>query len=117
MQQILGVIGVIAAILSYALFKGWQLKRERKKNAILQAEKQQQAVEIEQKKAEVKYAYISKKNNEKVTRSSASDIDDKLQQHGYFRDNNRLHGVQSDLSEPCGYAGNETSDSCSQSDF
>ncbi|MEN2828815.1 hypothetical protein LGIHADK_02293 [Mannheimia haemolytica] len=50
MQQILGVIGVIAAILSYALFKSWQLKRERKKNAILQAEKQQQAVEIEQKK-------------------------------------------------------------------
>lgn len=31
MQQILGVIGVIAAILSYALFKSWQLKRERKR--------------------------------------------------------------------------------------
>ncbi len=116
-QQIAGVVGVVSTILAYAFYKGWQLKQERKKTATLEAEKQQQAVEIQQKNAEVKNAKIYQKHNENVTRATSRNVDEQLHRHGYFRDDLGLHGVRSDLSEPCRYDGNETSSACSQSDL
>lgn len=116
-QQVVGVAGVVGTVLAYALYKSWQLKQARKITAKLEVEKQQQAVEIERRKVEVKHAHISRQNYEKVARSSASDVDNRLHQHGYFRDDHGLHGVHSDLPEPCGHSGDETSSACTQSDL
>ncbi|EER47753.1 hypothetical protein AM305_06191 [Actinobacillus minor NM305] len=116
-QQIVGFAGVIGTVLAYAFFKGWQLKQERKKTAILEAEKQQQAVEIQQKNAEVKNAQIQQKHVNETRRIQPSAVDEQLHQHGYFRDEHRLHSVQSDLSEPCRHGGNETPSACTQSDL
>ncbi|HDL5269501.1 TPA: DUF2681 domain-containing protein [Mannheimia haemolytica] len=104
-QQIAGVVGVVSTILAYAFYKSWQLKQERKLTATLKAEKQQQAVEIQQK-------HVSE-----TRRIQPSAIDEQLHQHGYFRDDNGLHGVRSDLPEPCGHNGNETPSACTQSDL
>ncbi|EEY12051.1 DUF2681 domain-containing protein [Mannheimia haemolytica] len=116
-QQIVGVVGVVSTILAYAFYKSWQLKQERKLTATLKAEKQQQAVEIQQKNAEVKNAKIQQKHVSETRRIQPSAIDEQLHQHGYFRDDNGLHGVRSDLPEPCGHAGNETPSACTQSDL
>lgn len=116
-QQIAGIVGVVGTLLAYGLFKGWQLKQARKLNAQLEAEKQQQAVEIQRKNVEVKNAKIQQKNTQHTHRIQPSAVDEQLHQHGYFRDDHGLHGVRSDLSEPCGHTGNETSSACSQSDL
>ena len=116
-QQIVGFLGVIGTVLAYALFKGWQLKQERKKTVALEAEKQQQAVEIQQKNAEVKNAQIQQKHVSETHRIQPSAVDERLHQHGYFRDDHRLHGVQPDLSEPCRHGGDETPSACTQSDL
>ncbi|EFM88696.1 Protein of uncharacterised function (DUF2681) [Actinobacillus pleuropneumoniae] len=116
-QQIVGFIGVIGTVIAYAFFKGWQLKQERKKTAALEAEKQQQAVEIQQKNAEVKNAQIQQKHVSETRRIQPSAVDERLYQHGYFRDDHRLHGVQPDLSEPCRHGGDETPSACTQSDL
>lgn len=116
-QQIVGFIGVIGTVIAYAFFKGWQLKQERKKTAALEAEKQQQAVEIQQKNAEVKNAQIQQKHVSETRRIQPSAVDEQLHQHGYFRDDYRLHGVQPDLSEPCRHVGDETASACTQSDL
>lgn len=116
-QQIVGFIGVIGTVIAYAFFKGWQLKQERKKTAALEAEKQQQAVEIQQKNAEVKNAQIQQKHVSETRRIQPSAVDERLHQHGYFRDDHRLHGVQPNLSEPCRHGGDETPSACTQSDL
>ncbi|MEG9490748.1 DUF2681 domain-containing protein [Mannheimia indoligenes] len=116
-QQIVGFLGVIGTVIAYAFFKGWQLKQERKKTATLEAEKQQQAVEIQQKNAEVKNAKIQQKHVNETRRIQPSAVDEQLHQHGYFRDDHGLHGVRSDLSEPCRHVGDETASACTQSDL
>lgn len=116
-QQIVGFIGVIGTVLAYTLFKGWQLKQERKKTAILEAEKRQQAVEIQQKTAEVKNAKIQQKHISETRLIRPDDVDERLHQHGYFRDDHGLHGIRSDLSEPCRHVGDETASACAQSDL
>lgn len=116
-QQIVGFLGVIGTVLAYAFFKGWQLKQERKKTATLEAEKQQQAVEIQQKNAEVKNAQIQQKYVNKTRHIQPSAVDEQLHQHGYFRDDHGLHGVRSDLSEPCRHVEDKTASACTQSDL
>ena len=116
-QQIVGFLGVIGTVLAYALFKGWQLKQERKKTAALEAEKQQQAVEIQQKNAEVKNAQIQQKHVSETRRIQPSAVDEQLHAHGYFRDDDRLHGVRADLPKSSGYDGNEASSTGAQSDL
>ena len=116
-QQIVGFLGVIGTVLAYALFKGWQLKQERKKTAALEAEKQQQAVEIQQKNAEVKNAQIQQKHVSETRRIQPSAVDERLHQHGYFRDDHRLHSVRADLPQSSRYDGDETSSAGSQSDL
>ena len=116
-QQIVGFLGVIGTVLAYALFKGWQLKQERKKTAALEAEKQQQAVEIQQKNAEVKNAQIQQKHVSETRRIQPSAVDERLHQHGYFRDDDRLHGIRADLPKSSRYDGDEASGAGSQSDL
>lgn len=116
-QQIVGFIGVIGTVLAYALFKGWELKKERAKNASLEAEKAEKEAKIQQQKAEVKNAKTQQKHTQNTARISSHAVDEQLHQHGYFRDDHRLHSVRSDLSEPCRHNGNETASACAQSDL
>lgn len=117
LQQIISFAAVVGTLLAYVLYKGWELKKERAKNARLEAEKAQKEAKIQQQKVEVKNAQIQQKHVSETRRIQPDDVDERLHQHGYFRDDHRLHGVQPDLSEPCGHNGNETPSACTQSDL
>lgn len=123
-MSLLIITAMISVLVGLALFKYWQAKRTieqvLKTNADLEQENQQQRVEITQKNTEIKHAKIKQKNNDDVKRGNASAVDQQLQQHGWFRDDdsgNGLSGIQPDLSESEGYGGDETSDTGSQSDL
>lgn len=117
LQQIISFAAVVGSLLAYILYKGWELKKERAKNARLEAEKAQKEAKFQQKNAEVKNAKTQQKHTQNTARISSHAVDERLHQHGYFRDDHRLHGVQPDLSEPCRHGGDETPSACTQSDL
>lgn len=117
LQQIISFAAVVGSLLAYILYKGWELKKERAKNARLEAEKAQKEAKFQHKNAEVKNAQIQQKHVSETRRIQPDDVDERLHQHGYFRDDHRLHSVQPDLSEPCRHAGDETPSACTQSDL
>lgn len=123
-MSLLIITAIIGVLVGLALLKYWQAKRTveqvLKTNADLEQKNQQQRVEINQRITEIKYAQIRQKNNGNTRRGSASAVDQQLQQHGWFRDDNSgngLSGVQPDLSESERHDGDETSDTGSQSDL
>ena len=123
MTSILAIITVIAIVVAFIACKLWSAKKEvervLKVNTSLEQKNQQQAVEIQTKKAEIKNAQIKQKNQNDVKRSNASSVDQQLHAHNWFREDGSgdgVSGVQSNLSKPSGYGRNETSDSGSQSD-
>lgn len=116
-DQIIPLAVLAGSVVSFVGYKSWQVSRERKKNAQLTAENAQKQAEIQAQKTEIKNAQVKQKNHDDVKRSNASAVDQQLHAHGYFRDDNGLHGVRSDLPEPCGHNGNETPSACTQSDL
>lgn len=121
--SLLGVGVLVLIAVSVAVYKIRKASKEidrlinDKQALIEQASKQ--AVVIEQKKAEVRHANTFRKNAESTRRSSGEHIDEQLQQQGWFRadDDHRVQCVRTDLSSTCGHAGNETSDTGTQSDL
>lgn len=88
--------------------------------AKLTAENQQQTVEIQTKKAEIKNAQIKRKNDDEVKRSNVASVDQQLHDYGWFRaedHDNGLSGVRADLRQSSGHDRDETSDTGSQSDI
>lgn len=123
-MSLLTIIAMISLLIGWGLFKYWQakqaIKRVLKANADLEQENRQQRLEISQKIKEIKHAQIRQKNHNYVQRGSASAVDQQLQQHGWFRDDDSsygLSGIQPDLSESERHGGDETSDTGSQSDL
>lgn len=116
------IVGLFAfgALLLWGKLRLMQANRELdqlfKINADLQAENAKQKAKIITQQQEVTNAKI-KRINEENTRRNAGTVDDQLHERGYFRNDNGVSGVQSDLSKPCGHSGDETADSCSQSDL
>lgn len=112
---ILGVIGAVC-------YQFWLARRTieqlSKTNASLEQTKQKQAVEIQTKNVEIKNAQIQRKNSQSVKRSNATDVDQQLQQHGWFRAEDSGHGVPSvspDLPKPSRHGGDQAADTDSQS--
>ncbi|THA21146.1 DUF2681 domain-containing protein [Histophilus somni] len=123
MTTTLIIIALIAMIAGFIGYKLWSANREveqiLKVNANLEQKNKQQALEIETKKAEIKYAQIKQENTNKASRSNASSIDQQLHQHQWFRDEDGslgLSGISQNLSKPSRHDGDEASDSGSQSD-
>lgn len=123
MIHVLAIMTVIFGILSFVAYKLWSAQRTidqvLKVNSELEQTNRTQAAEIKTQQAEIKNAKIQRKHNESVKRSSAGDVDQQLQQHGWFRDeddNHGLRGVQPDLPEPCRHGGDETPSTGPQSD-
>lgn len=110
------LFGVMAYLVRRANHKAAQLQQTAEK---LQHQIKQQAVEIQQKTAEVKNANISRKHSEKVTRSSTRAVDDQLHANGWFRetDHHGLHGVSADLPKPSRHSGDQAADTGAQSDL
>lgn len=110
------LFGVMAYLVRRANHKAAQLQQTAEK---LQHQIKQQAVEIQQKTAEVKNANISRKHSEKVTRSSTRAVDDQLHANGWFRDTDHhgLHGVSADLPKSVGHSRDQASDTGTQSDL
>ena len=107
---------LVACVLLWLWFKAYRLEQ---KNQKLQAQNQQQAVEIQTKNTEIHNAQIQRKYSQAVQRSNAASVDSQLHAHNWFREDGSgdgVSGVQSNLSKPSGYGRNETSDSGSQSD-
>ena len=107
---------LVACVLLWLWFKAYRLEQ---KNQKLQAQNQQQAVEIQTKNTEIHNAQIQRKYSQAVQRSNAASVDSQLHAHNWFREDgggDGVSGVQSNLSKPSGYGRNETSDSGSQSD-
>lgn len=118
LQQIISFAAVVGTLLAYILYKGWELKKERAKNARLEAEKAQKEAKIQQQKVEVKNAKTQQKHTQNTARISSNAVDMQLHQHGYFRDDGHgLHGVSSAVSKQGGYSGDQASDTGSQSDL
>lgn len=113
-----GVV-IVFGVMAYKVRQANQtIEKMFETQAKLTAQNQQQAVEIQQKNAEVKNAKVAQQARHIVNRSSARTIDEQLHAHGYFRDgdDHRVRGVRSNLSESGGHDRDETSDSGSQSD-
>lgn len=108
------VLFLMACVLLWVYLRLNKAETENKK---LKAENQQQAVEIKQKNVEVQHAGVGKKHHETVRRVSVSNVDEQLHAHGYFRDDDRLHGVRADLPKSSRYDADETSGAGSQSDL
>lgn len=110
------LFGVMAYLVRRANHKAAQLQQTAEK---LQHQIKQQAVEIQQKTAEVKNANISRKHSEKVTRSSTRAVDDQLHANGWFRetDHHGLHGVSADLPKSGGYGRDQASGAGAQPDL
>ncbi len=114
------------AVLGLSGMAAYKIRKARQENDRLLKAKQaleektrKQAVEIRQKNAEVQNAKTYRRNEENTRRVSASRVDEQLHQQGWFRDgdNYGVQCVRDDLSKPCGYDGNQTSDTGSQSDL
>ncbi|WP_322113033.1 DUF2681 domain-containing protein [Actinobacillus pleuropneumoniae] len=116
-DQIIPLAVLAGSVVSFVGYKSWQVSRERKKNAQLTAENAQKQAEIQAQKTEIKNAQIKQKNHDDVKRSNASTVDQQLHAHGYFRDDDRLHGVRADLPKSSRYDGDEASSAGSQSDL
>lgn len=116
-EQIIPLAVLAGSVVSFVGYKSWQVSRERKKNAQLTAENAQKQAEIQAQKTEIKNAQIKQKNHDDVKRSNASAVDQQLHTHGYFRDDDRLHGVRADLPKSSGYDGDEASSAGTQSDL
>lgn len=126
-MSVLSVFGVVSLVLLAAagvvackIRKAQQeIDRLLNDKQALMEQARKQAVEIEQKKAEVRNAKTFRKNEESTRRSSGERVDEQLQRHGWFRDGggDGVQCVRADLSRSCGHVGNETPDSGSQSDL
>lgn len=118
LQQIISFAAVVGTLLAYVLYKGWELKKERAKNARLEAEKAEKEAKIQQQKAEVKNAKTQQKHTQNTARISSHAVDEQLHQHGYFRDDGYgMHSVPPAVSKPSGHGGDQASDTGSQSDL
>ncbi|WP_341535816.1 DUF2681 domain-containing protein [Glaesserella parasuis] len=112
------IVTLVLFIASCALFWLWlKVEKAEERNRKLQAENQQQASKIQAQKTEIKNAQIKQKNHDDVKRSNASVVDQQLHAHGYFRDDDRLHGIRADLPKSSGYDGDEASSASTQSDL
>ncbi|WP_419851882.1 DUF2681 domain-containing protein [Actinobacillus pleuropneumoniae] len=112
------IVTLVLFLASCALFWLWlKVQKAEERNRKLQAENQQQAVEIQQKNAEVQNAKIQQTHRENVQRVSPDTVDEQLHAHNYFRDDDRLHGVRADLPKSSRYDGDEASSAGSQSDL
>ncbi|MGX2948575.1 DUF2681 domain-containing protein [Frederiksenia canicola] len=123
MTSLLAIISAIVVIVAVVAYKLWSANREIERvlrvNADLEQTNQQQKAEIQTKKAEIKNAQIKQKNHDDVKRSNASNVDQQLQQHGWFRAEDSGHGlpsVQPDLPKPSRHGGDQAADTGSQSD-
>ncbi|MFW9319915.1 DUF2681 domain-containing protein [Glaesserella parasuis] len=112
------IVTIVLFLASCVLFWLWlKVQKAEERNRKLQAENQQQAVEIQQKNAEVQNAKIQQTHRENVQRVSPDTVDEQLHAHNYFRDDDRLHGVRADLPQSSRYDGDEASGAGSQSDL
>ncbi|ATW46347.1 DUF2681 domain-containing protein [Glaesserella parasuis] len=112
------IVTLVLFLASCVLFWLWlKVQKAEERNRKLQAENQQQAVEIQQKNAEVQNAKIQQTHRENVQRVSPDAVDEQLHAHNYFRDDDRLHGVRADLPKSSGYDGDEASSAGTQSDL
>ncbi|MWP82523.1 DUF2681 domain-containing protein [Glaesserella parasuis] len=112
------IVTLVLFLASCVLFWLWlKVQKAEERNRKLQAENQQQAVEIQQKNAEVQNAKIQQTHRENVQRVSPNTVDEQLHAHNYFRDDDRLHGVRADLPQSSRYDGDEASGAGAQSDL
>ncbi|WP_426840994.1 DUF2681 domain-containing protein [Glaesserella parasuis] len=112
------IVTLVLFLASCTLFWLWlKVQKAEERNRKLQAENQQQAVEIQQKNAEVQNAKIQQTHRENVQRVSPNTVDEQLHAHNYFRDDDRLHGIRADLPKSSGYDGDEASSAGTQSDL
>ncbi|WP_053067772.1 DUF2681 domain-containing protein [Muribacter muris] len=123
MTLIISVVAGVVILFGVMAYKVRQANQTIEKmfdtQAKLTAQNQQQAVEIQTKKAEIKNAQIKRKNDDEVKRSNAPSVDQRLHDHGWFRaedNDNGLSGVRADLRQSRGHDRDETSDTGSQSD-
>lgn len=121
MSLTLGVVAAVVVAGGYLFYKFRKANREIDRLFAtvnrLEAEKAEKEAKIQQQKAEVKNAKTQQKHTQNTARISSHAVDEQLHQHGYFRDDHRLHGVQSDLSKPYRHGGDETPSACTQSDL
>ena len=112
------IVTIVLFIASCALFWLWlKVEKVEERNRKLIAENAQKQAEIQAQKTEIKNVQIKQKNHDDVKRSNASAVDQQLHTHGYFRDDDRLHGVRADLPKSSGYDGDEASSASTQSDL
>ncbi|AIK90273.1 DUF2681 domain-containing protein [Glaesserella parasuis] len=112
------IVTVVLFLAACVLFWLWlKVEKAEERNRKLQAENQQQAVEIQQKNAEVQNAKIQQTHRENVQRVSPDTVDEQLHAHNYFRDDDRLHSIRADLPKSSGHDGNETPSTSTQSDL
>lgn len=116
-DQIIPLAVLVGSVASFIGYKSWQVSSERKKNVKLAEENAKQKAQIEAQKKEIKYAQVKQKHDESVRRVNPSNVDEQLHAHGYFRDDDRLHGVRADLPKSSGYDGDEASSAGTQSDL
>lgn len=121
---IAGFVASFAVVASYTYYQSRRAKNEieRLLNTVnrLEAEKKQQAVEIQRKNAEANNAKTQQKHVQSAARISPTDVDEQLYQHGWFRDadhHHGLHGVPPAVSKQSGHGGDQASDTGSQSDL
>lgn len=120
------ITSLMALLLGLSAVLWLRLKAEQRENEratkakkALAEKVKQQAVEIQQKNAEVKNAHIVQQAHQTVRRSSNREVDRRLHESGWFRaeDNgDGLSGIRADLRQSSGHDRDETSDSGSQSD-
>ncbi len=108
-DQIIPLAVLAGSVVSFVGYKSWQVSRERKKNAQLTAENAQKQAEIQAQKEVIRHAEVKQKHHESTRRHNPSTIDDQLHAYGYFRDDDRLHGVRADLPKSSRYDGDEAS--------
>lgn len=112
------IVTIVLFIASCALFWLWlKVEKAEERNRKLIAENAQKQAEIQAQKTEIKNVQIKQKNHDDVKRSDASVVDQQLHANGYFRDDDRLHGVRADLPKSSGYDGDEASSAGTQSDL
>lgn len=124
MMMVLAIATVILVLVGWVATKLWVASREIdqlfKVNADLTAQNQQQRQQIQTQQQEITNAQIQRKHRQQTQHSANDVVDSQLHQHGWFRakngGGNGMRSVQSDLSESCRQHGDETSDTCSQSD-
>lgn len=112
------MVTLVLFIASCALFWLWlKVEKAEERNRKLIAENAQKQAEIQAQKTEIKNVQIKQKNHDDVKRSDASTVDQQLHANGYFRDDDRLHGVRADLPKSSRYDGDEASSASTQSDL